>query len=154
GEALRAARDDLAVSRARCYAMDPSGSFRLAGSYGFLTRFGPEDILEPVHPLIDWVQRQRRPTFVNSPRDAGALAPLMERERYARSLTAPLYQNSRLVGILELQDRIDGAAFGAEDVRRLEPVADRISRILAQFDGTEVTAPEPMPEEDREALFL
>src|SRR5262249_31643915 len=85
---------------------------------------------------------------------AGALGPLMEREQYARSLTAPLYQGSRLVGILELQDRIDGAPFGAEDVRRVEPLTDRISKVLAQFDGTEVTAPEPIPEEDREALFL
>ncbi len=96
-ETLLTSRDILSVSRARCYAMDPSGSFRLAASYGFGSRFGPEDVLEAGHPLIDWVQRHRRPTFVNSPRDAGALGPLMEREHYAHSLTAPLYQGSRLV---------------------------------------------------------
>jgi len=154
GETLLTSRDTLSVSRARCYAMDPSGSFRLAASYGFGSRFGPDDVLEAGHPLIDWVQRHRRPTFVNSPRDAGALGPQMEREHYAHSLTAPLYQGSRLVGILELQDKTDGSAFAGEDVRRIESVAEQISTILGQFDGTEVTAPEPMPEEDREALFL
>src|SRR5712691_9066760 len=155
GETLLSSRETLSVSRARCYAMDPSGSFRLAGSYGFgSSRFGPDDVLEAGHPLIDWVQRHRRPTFVNSPRDAGALGPMMEREHYAHSLTIPLYQGSRLVGILELQDKTDGSAFAAEDVRQIESVAGQISTILGQFDGTEVTAPEPMTEEDREALFL
>ena len=153
-ETLLTSRDILSVSRARCYAMDPSGSFRLAASYGFGYRFGPEDVLEAGHPLIDWVQRHRRPAFVNSPRDAGALGPLMEREHYAHSLTAPLYQGSRLVGILELQDKTDGSAFATEDVRQIQSVASQISTILGQFDGTEVTAPEPMTEEDREALFL
>src|SRR6202011_6335925 len=75
-------------------------------------------------------------------------------EHYAHSLTAPLYQGSRLVGILELQDKTDGSAFATEDVRQIESVASQISTILGQFDGTEVTAPEPMTEEDREALFL
>ena len=153
-DALATARETLGVSRARCYAMDPSGSFRLAAFYGFGSRFGPDDVLEASHPLIEWVHRHRRPTFVNSPRDAGALGPMMEREHYAHSLTIPLYQGSRHVGILELQDKTDGSAFTAEDLRRMESIAGQITEILSQFDGTEVTAPEPMPEEDREALFL
>lgn len=134
-ETLLTSRDTLSVSRARCYAMDPSGSFRLAASYGFGSRFGPEDVLEAGHPLIDWVQRHRRPTFVNSPRDAGALGPLMEREHYAHSLTAPLYQGSRLVGILELQDKMDGSAFAAEDVPRIDRWLVRSRRFSVSSTG-------------------
>jgi len=153
-ETLFSFRESLRVSRARCYAMDPSGSFRLAAAFGFGSRFGPEDVLEPGHPLIDWVQRHRKLAYVNSPREAGLLGPMMEREQYARSLTVPIYQGSRLVGILELQDKLGNVPFGPEDVKRVEQLAGRVSEILAQFDGTTVAAPEPIPDEDREALFL
>src|SRR5438552_1919867 len=116
-ETLFSFRESLRVSRARCYAMDPSGSFRLAAAFGFGSRFGPEDVLEPGHPLIDWVQRHRKLAYVNSPREAGLLGPMMEREQYARSLTVPVYQGSRLVGILELQDKLGNVPFGPEDVK-------------------------------------
>jgi putative nucleotidyltransferase with HDIG domain len=154
GEVLHASRDALGVSRARCYAMNPSGSFRLAASYGFVSRFGPEDALESGHPLIEWVQRHRRPSFVNSPRDAGLFGEMMQREHYARSLTVPVYQGSRLVGILELQDKLGGSPFGVEDSRRVDAVVQKIEGILVHFNGTSVAEPEPMAEEDREALFL
>ncbi len=152
-EALRGSRNALGVSRARFYLMTDTGSYRLAASYGFVSRFGPEDVLLPGHPLIEWVQHHRRPAFVNSPAEAGQLGEAMERDHYAHSLTAPVYQGSRLVGILELQDRLGGAPFGWEDVRRTELAVQRLEAVLVQFDSS-VAQPEPLPLEDQEALFL
>lgn len=153
-EVLRSFRNALAVSRARCYAMTPTGSYRLAASFGFVSRFGPEDALMPGHPLIEWVQHNRRPSFVNSPIDAGRLGELMERDHYAHSLTAPIYEGSRLVGILELQDRLGGAPFSWEDIRRVELLVQRVESVIRRFGDRSVAEPEPLAEEDREALFL
>ena len=153
GEILVASREALGVSRARCYAMDASGLFRLSASYGFAMRSSPPTVLESGHPLIEWVQRHRKPAFANGFREAGVLAPLMERERYGRSLTAPVYLGSRLVGILELQDKLGNGLFGAEDVRQVLRVTAQIGNVLGQVDGVADT-PEPLPQEDQDALFL
>lgn len=153
GALLDASRPLLRVSRARCYAMGPSGDYRLAGSFGFVSRLGPEDFLEASHPLVDWVQRHRKPAYANAPAEAGRLADSMEREHYARMLAAPVYIGSRLVGILELQDKLGGALFSAEDLREAERLGSKIAVILESFNGTSVAAPEPLPIEDAEALF-
>ncbi|MEP6767829.1 MAG: HD domain-containing phosphohydrolase [Acidobacteriota bacterium] len=150
---LAESRTVLRVARARCYAMGPSGDFRLAGSYGFVSRFGPEDFLEASHPLVDWVQHHRRPAYANSAREAGRLAASMEREQYARMLAAPAYVGSRMVGIVELQDKLEGAFFAAEDLRAAEELASRIAEVLESFNGTSVAAPEPLAPEDAEALY-
>ncbi|MFN2635021.1 MAG: HD domain-containing phosphohydrolase [Thermoanaerobaculia bacterium] len=150
---LAESRAALRVARARCYTMGPSGDFRLAGSYGFVSRFGPEDFLEASHPLVDWVQHHRRPAYANSAREAGRLAASMEREQYARMLAAPAYVGSRMVGIVELQDKLEGAFFAAEDLRAAEKLASRIAEVLESFNGTSVAAPEPLAPEDAEALY-
>ena len=133
--------------------MGPTGDYRLAASYGFAPRFGPDDFLDPSHPLVDWVQRQRKPVYANSPAEAGRLGVLMEREQYARTLALPIYVGSRLVGIAEFQDKLNGGFFASEDLRAAERLADRIAGVLEAFNGTSVAAPEPMPPEDAEALF-
>ncbi|MEO8191805.1 MAG: HD domain-containing phosphohydrolase [Acidobacteriota bacterium] len=150
---LAESRDSLRVARARCYAMGPSGDFRLAGSFGYVSRFGPEDFLEPSHPLVEFVQRHRRPAYANSPLEAGRLAPSMEREQYARMLAAPAYVGSRMVAILELQDKLEGAFFAAEDLRAAEKLASRVGAVLESFDGSSIAAPEPMAQEDADALY-
>lgn len=153
GAILESARDTLRVARARCYAMGPRGDFRLAASYGFVSRFGPTDFLEPDHPLVDWVQRHRRAVFANSPGEAGGLGALMEREQYARTLAMPVYVGSRLVGIAEFQDKVNGGFFASEDLRAAERLGARIAAVLESFNGTSVAAPEPLAPEDAEALF-
>jgi len=152
-EALRGSRNTLGASRARFYLMTDTGDYRLAASYGFVSRFGPEETLTPGHPLVEWVQHHRRPAFVNSPSEAGQLGEAMERDHYAHSLTAPVYQGSRMVGILELQDRLGGAPFGWEDIRRVETAVQRLEAILGRFEAS-VAHPDSLPPEDQEALFL
>lgn len=151
---LASFREFLGVSRARCYVMDSSGDFRLGGSYGFIARFGPDDVLGQNHALIEWVQRHRKPTYANSLEEAGPLAPVMEREQYARALSAPVYLGSRLVAILELQDKLGGVAFGPEDLRRAERVVVQLGPVLKEHDSTAVAAPEPIAPEDTAALFV
>jgi putative nucleotidyltransferase with HDIG domain len=152
GAILEGARDTLRVTRARCYAMGPRGDFRLAASYGFGSRFGPDDLLDSEHPLVDWVQRVRRPVFANSPGEAGPLGRHMEREQYARTLALPVYVGSRLVGIVEFQDKVNGGFFASEDLRAAERLGTRIATVLESHNGTSV-APEPLAPEDAEALF-
>ena len=150
---LAESRASLRVARARCYAMGPAGDFRLAGSFGYVSRFGPEDVLEASHPLVEWVQRHRRPAYANSPGEAGRLAGSMEREQYARMLAAPAYVGSRMVAIVELQDKLEGAFFAAEDLRAAEKLASRVAAVLESFDGSSMAAPEPMAQEDADALY-
>ncbi|MDQ2977750.1 MAG: GAF domain-containing protein, partial [Acidobacteriota bacterium] len=152
GAILDGSRPALRVARARCYAMGPSGDYRLAASFGFVSRFGPEDFLEASHPLVDWVQRHRKPAYANSPREAGWLGAAMEQDHYAKTLAVPVYVGSRLVGILELQDKIEGV-FGSDDLRAAEKVGGQIAAVLEFFDRTSVAGPEPLPPEDAEALF-
>src|SRR5262249_45503522 len=83
----------------------------------------------------------------------GVLATLMEKERYARSLTAPVYAGSRLVGILELQDKLGNAPFGPEDVQHALRTTSQIAKVLAPSHGASA-APDQLPPQDREALFL
>jgi putative nucleotidyltransferase with HDIG domain len=153
GEILVSSREALGVSRARCYSMDASGLFRLSASFGFAMRSASPTVLESGHPLIEWAQRHRKPAFANGFRDAGVLAPLMEKERYGRSLVAPIYLGSRLAGILELQDRLGNALFGPEDLQQAARVTERIAAILGNVEGIALS-PEPLPAEDQEALFL
>jgi len=152
-EVLASFRESLGVARARCYTMEAGGGYRLAASFGFPSRFGPEDVLEPGNPLVEWVQLHRKPIYANSPREAGALARVMERGNYARALLAPLYQGTRLVGIVELQDKVGGTFFGYEDLGRVERMVAQLDEVLKDDDRTFV-AEDPMPAEDREALFV
>ncbi|MEP6802142.1 MAG: HD domain-containing phosphohydrolase [Acidobacteriota bacterium] len=150
---LAESRASLRVARARCYAMGPAGDFRLAGFFGYVSRFGPEGLLEASHPLVEWVQKHRRPAYANSPAEAGRLAGSMEREQYARMLAVPAYVGSRMVAIVELQDKLEGAFFAAEDLRAAEDLASRVAAVLESFDGSSIAAPEPMAQEDAEALY-
>ncbi|HEY6147174.1 MAG TPA: HD domain-containing phosphohydrolase, partial [Thermoanaerobaculia bacterium] len=116
-------------------------------------RFLPEDLLDASHPLVEWVQHHRRAAYANAPGDAPRMAATMEREQYARMLAAPIYAGSRLVGILELQDKVSGAFFTSDDVRQAETVAEQIGGVLDAHGGTSVAEPEPIPQEDADALF-
>lgn len=153
-EVLAFFRESLGVARARCYAMDTTGQFRLVASYGFGSRSGPEDVLETGGPLIELVRRHRKPACANSPREAGPLAPMMERDQYARFLAAPVYAGPRLIGILELQDKLGGAVFTGEDLRQVEKVVTQLASALSGPAGSSVASPVPAPQEDVQALFL
>lgn len=151
---LSSLRQGLGAVRARFYRMDSAGLYRLAACSGFSPRFLPDDVLSPGAPLLEWAQRTRKPVFANSPKEAGALAPAMERESYARVLAAPVYVGSRLAGVLEVQDKAGGGFFGDADLIFLEGSLSRLRELLTEHDATQVAPPEEVDPEDAEKIFL
>lgn len=151
---LTSLRERLRVLRARLYVLGPDGSFRLAGSLGFVPRFGPEEVLSPGDPLLEWVQYRRKPLYANSPREAGRLAGVMEREHYARVLAAPLYVGSRLLAILELQDKAGGALYSEDDVRELEAPLARLTSLVGEIAADVLPPPDREDAADPGELFL
>jgi hypothetical protein len=152
-DALMLLRESIGFSRARFYAMDATGSFRLAASYGFPARFGPEDVLGVGDPLIEWVHFHRKPMYANSMKDAGPLARVMERESYARLLAAPISVGSRVVGIVELQDKVAGGLFTQDDARTLDRAVGSFASMLRSNDAGGIAAQEPIDPEDAVRIF-
>jgi putative nucleotidyltransferase with HDIG domain len=143
-------REELGASRARFYAMDPSGQYRLAAASGFPSRFGPSETLEADHPLLERLRRSRNGYWANSPVEAGALAPRMEREHYTRALVVPVFVGSRTAGVLELQDRAGGGLFDADHLKAAESGSSRLARALREAE----TGVEDPFEEDRTGSFF
>lgn len=153
-ESLMLLREAIGFSRARLYAMDQTGSYRLAASYGFPARFGPEEVLGLGDPLIEWVHFHRKPMYANFIKDAGPLAPVMERESYARLLAAPISSGSRVVGILELQDKVAGGLFTKDDTRILDRAVGRFATMLRAHETGGPSLPPPLylpPDEEAAA---
>jgi putative nucleotidyltransferase with HDIG domain len=141
-ETLSLLRQTVGFSRARLYAMDGQGAFRLAASYGFPQRFGPEEVLGINDPLIEWVQFHRKPMYANSIKEAGPLARVMERESYARFLAAPISDGARMIAIVELQDKVAGGLFTADDARLVDRAVNHFAGLLkGHRDGPADPAP-------------
>lgn len=152
-DALMLLRESIGFSRARFYAMDETGSYRLAASYGFPARFGPENVLGTGDPLIEWVHFHRKPMYANSMKDAGPLARVMERESYARLLAAPVSVGSRVVGIVELQDKVAGGLFMQDDARILDRAVGSFAAMLRTNEAGGIAAQEPIDPEDAVRIF-
>ncbi len=146
-------RESIGFTRARFYTMDATGAYRLAASYGFPLRFGPEEVLGVGDPLIEWVQFHRKPMYANSMKDAGSLARVMERESYARLLAAPITMGSRMVGILELQDKVAGGLFTKDDTRVIERAVVRLASLLRAHETGGSAPQEPVDPEDAVRVF-
>jgi putative nucleotidyltransferase with HDIG domain len=152
-DALMLLRESIGFSRARFYAMDATGSYRLTASYGFPARFGPEDVLGIGDPLIEWVQFHRKPMYANSMKDAGPLARVMERESYARLLASPITVGSRVVGIVEMQDKVAGGLYTQDDARILDRAVGRFAAMLQTHEAGGIAAQEPIDPEDAVRIF-
>ena len=152
-ETLKLLRESIGFSRARFYAMDPTGSYRLAASYGFPARFGPEELLGINDPLIEWVQFHRKPMYANSMKEAGPLARVMERESYARLLATPVSLGSRMVAIVELQDKVAGGLFTQDDARVMERAAGHFAVMLKAHDPSGTASEEPIDPADANRIF-
>lgn len=152
-ETISLLRETIGFARARFYIMDEEGSFRLAASSGFPQRFGPEEVLGINDPLIEWVQFHRKPMYANSMKEAGPLARVMERESYARLLAAPVPVGARMVGIIELQDKVAGGLFTQDDGRILERAVGHFAALLKARDGSGAATEEAVDPDDVERIF-
>jgi hypothetical protein len=128
-EALFTLLENSRVSRSALYLMEPTGEFRLAAHLGFSARDLPAASFGKESPLLERVNHFRKPFYFNSPGEAGDLRHAMESSHTARLLAAPIYEEGRLIGIVEARDKAGGELFHQEDAGRLTGV---ISAILAR----------------------
>ena len=150
-EALFSLLEKSKTTRSALYLMEPTGEFRLVTQYGFSPRDLPVAQFGKDHPLIEWVNRFRKPFYFNSPVEAQSLRREMEASHTARLLAAPLYEDGRLVGIIEGRDKAGGDLYYPEDARAITAVAMEILQIRRQTLGT----PEPSrgPQDDMPGFF-
>ncbi|HET7452113.1 MAG TPA: HD domain-containing phosphohydrolase [Thermoanaerobaculia bacterium] len=145
-EALFSLLEKSKTTRSALYMMEPTGEFRLVTQYGFSPRDLPIAQFGKEHPLIEWVNRFRKPFYFNSPVEAQSLRREMEASHTARLLAAPLYEDGRLVGIIEGRDKAGGDLYYPEDARAIAAVAGEILRIRRQTLGGPEPAREPTEE--------
>lgn len=142
-EALFTLLDKSKTTRSALYLMEPTGEFRLAAHYGFSPRDLPVAHFGKDHPLIEWVHRFRKPFYFNSPGEEQSMRNEMEGSHTARLLAAPLYDEGRLIGIIEGRDKAGGDLYHPEDARAIAGVATEILKIRRQTLGTPESAREP-----------
>ena len=142
-EALFSLLEKSKTTRSALYLMEPTGEFRLATHYGFSPRDLPTAQFGKDHPLVEWVNRFRKPFYFNSPVEAQSLRREMEASHTVRLLAAPLYDDGRLVGIIEGRDKAGGDLYYPEDTRAIAAVVAEILKIRRQTLGSPELAPEP-----------
>ncbi|HKB70582.1 MAG TPA: HD domain-containing phosphohydrolase [Thermoanaerobaculia bacterium] len=142
-EALFSLLEKSKTTRSALYLMEPTGEFRLVTHYGFSPRDLPVAQFGKDHPLLEWVNRFRRPFYFNSPAEAQSLRREMETSHTARLLAAPLYDDGRLIGIIEGRDKAGGDLYYPEDTRAIAAVVAEILKIRRQTLGSPEPGPEP-----------
>jgi len=142
-EALFSLLEKSKTTRSALYLMEPTGEFRLVTHYGFSPRELPLAQFGKEHPLVEWVNRFRKPFYFNSPAEAQALRREMEATHTARLIAAPLYDDGRLVGIVEGRDKAGGDLFYPEDTRAISAVVAELLKIRRQTLGAPEAASEP-----------
>ena len=143
-EALFTLLEKSKTPRSALYLMEPTGEFRIVAHYGFSPRDLPAASFGKDHPLVEWVNRFRKPFFFNSPSEAQSLRREMEATHTARLLAAPLYDDGRLVGIIEGRDKAGGDLYHLEDARSIADVATEILKIRRSTLGSLEPASDPV----------
>jgi len=131
------------TTRSALYLMEPTGEFRLVAHYGFSPRDLPAAQFGKEHPLIESVNRFRKPFYFNSPAESESLRAQMESSHTLRLLAAPLYDDGRLIGIIEGRDKAGGELYHQEDARAIAAVAAEILKIRRRTSGSPDSSPEP-----------
>jgi hypothetical protein len=126
-EVLYLLLEKIRATKAAFYLLDPTGVFSLVTQYGFGRTDRLAERVYRTDPLAVQIYERREPAYVNDPRSAGRLAAIMEGASSTRMLTAPLYLNSRIVGILDVREKAGRAPFAPEDVPLVQEVLRRLA---------------------------
>lgn len=116
--------------KAAIYTYDSNGYFRLKSQFGFsrtdtiLERFNRMD------PLATHIYEHREPFFINYLRQAGKLVDILERASTTKILTAPIYLDGRIIGILDVRDKAGRLPFTQEDVHEITDLLKRFAVLL------------------------
>lgn len=119
--------EKVRATKAALYLSEEGGAFRLATHYGFGRSDRLADRVGRMDPLATVVYEHREPRYINDPRLAGKLGELMEGAASTRILTAPLYLDGRIAGILDVRDKAGREPFGADDVAWVQEVLRRLA---------------------------
>ena len=129
--------DFLAVLRKRwqpvkasIYTIDSSGYFRLKSQFGFTRTDKILDRFSRMDPLATHVYEHREPFFVNSLKQAGKLADILEGASTTKILTAPIYLDGRIIGIVDIRDKAGRLPFTHEDIHELTDLLRRFAIVL------------------------
>lgn len=143
-EILYLLMEKVRATKAAFYLAETNATFRLVSHYGFTRTDRLPDLLGRSDPLTVTVFSHREPYYVNDIRQAGALASIMEAASATRMMTAPLYLDGRIVGILDVRDKAgresftgDDASWVTEILRRLAVKVRAIPRFSAPTIGDE-----------------
>lgn len=118
-------------AKAAFYTLDPGGAvFRLKAQFGFTRGDRLLDRLGRNEPLVNQIYEHREPTFVNNVNQAGRLADYMIQATTTRMLTAPLYLDGRIMGLVDVRDKEGRVAFSHDDA--LE-IADLLRRFAIEL---------------------
>jgi hypothetical protein len=119
--------EKVRATKAAFYLAEPNGAFGLVTQYGFSRTDRLADRVHRTDGLAQQIYERREPAYVNDIKSAGRLIPIMEAASSARMLTAPLYLNSRIVGILDVRDKAGRVPFAPEDVTVVQEVLRRLA---------------------------
>ncbi|HTS03158.1 MAG TPA: HD domain-containing phosphohydrolase [Thermoanaerobaculia bacterium] len=118
-------------AKAAFYTLDPGGAvFRLKAQFGFTRGDRLAERLGRNDPLVNQIYEHREPTFINNVNQAGRLADTMIQAATTRLLTAPLYLDGRIMGLVDVRDKAGRVAFAHDDA--LE-IADLLRRFAVEI---------------------
>jgi hypothetical protein len=127
---LAALRKRWQPLKAAVYTIDAAGAFRLKSQFGFTRTDHVPDRFVRMDPLATHVYEHREPFFVNHPRQAGKLADLLESASTTKILTAPIYLDGRIIGILDVRDKAGRVPFTHDDVHEVSEILRRFAQML------------------------
>ncbi len=127
---LAALRKRWQPLKAAVYTIDATGAFRLKSQFGFTRTDRIPDRFARMDPLATHVYEHREPFFVNNLRQAGKLADLLEGASTTKILTAPIYLDGRIIGILDIRDKAGRVPFTHDDVHEVSELLRRFAQML------------------------
>ncbi len=133
---LEIVREKFQPAKASFYTLEVNGMFRLRAQFGFSRTDRLAERMSRMDPLPTQVYEHREPFYVNNIRQAGKLADVMEASSSTRILTAPLYLEGRLVGILDVRDKPGRALFTHDDLLLAADLMNRFSAQLRRLGGS------------------
>ena len=147
---LELVREKWQPAKASFYTLEANGVFRLRAQFGFSRTDRLAERMSRMDPLPTQVYEHREPFFVNNIKQAGRLADVMEASASTRILTAPLYVEGRLVGILDLRDKPGRALFTHDDLLLASDLMSRFAAQLRRLVGSPAAAEKPEAEMELE----
>ncbi len=140
-------------AKAAFYTLDPGGAvFRLKAQFGFTRGDRMNERLGRNEPLVNQIYEHREPTFINNVNQAGKLADYMIQATTTRMLTAPLYLDGRIMGLVDVRDKAGRLPFTHDDALEIADLLRRFAVELRRMNDAKTGATilrEPPPQIER-----